>query len=269
MDIMKINRNRKFELFGFLLSKKSFVTTRTNKRDVLSLIKKLSPVTTGKELLRMGPSGDGGYLVPADLEGIEACFSPGVSSISGFEKDCADLGMTVYLADKSVGKPAEIHERFNFLKKYIGAYKDDDFITIDDWVKSSGVDNDSDLLLQMDIEGYEYETILSCSGDLLNRFRIIIVEFHDLDQLWNKPFFNIAASSFNKILQTHACVHIHPNNYYNIFNKYGLGIPPLAEFTFLRKDRLVNLFQRIDFPHPMDRDNTNNVTQVLPKCWYS
>lgn len=266
---MKNIRSLKSKFLELFLSKRSFVTTRTEKNDVLALMRKLSPVSTATGLLRMGPSGDGGYLVPADLEGIEACFSPGVSSISGFEKDCAELGMNVYLADKSVEKPAELHERFCFVRKFVGAKSDDDFITIDDWVKSSDVDNNSDLLLQMDIEGYEYETILNCSSHLLNRFRVIVVEFHDLDQFWNRPFFNIAARSFDRILQTHVCVHIHPNNYYKIYKKYGLEIPPLAEFTFLRKDRLVDSFKRTDFPHPLDKDNTNNPTQILPECWYS
>ena len=49
-----------------------------------------------------GPDGDGGYLVPDDLEGIVACFSPGVSNVAGFEKDCALKGMKVFMADASV-----------------------------------------------------------------------------------------------------------------------------------------------------------------------
>lgn len=251
-----------------LVTKSGFVTSRTAKTDLLYLIRRLSPVTTDKELIRLGPAGDGGYLVPNDLGGIKACFSPGVSSVTGFEKNCAEQGMQVFMADKSVEAPADSHELFNFLKKFIGSKIDGDFTTMDNWVKSSVAVDNSNLLLQIDIEGYEYETFLSCSNELLNRFRIIVAEFHNLEQLWNRPFFQIASGVFEKILQTHTCVHIHPNNYYPIFKKYGLDIPPLAEFTFLRNDRVVDPVPATKFPNPLDCDNTDNVSQRLPTCWY-
>ena len=37
----------------------------------------LSPCSNGHSLIRVGAARDGGYLVPDDLEGIVACFSPG------------------------------------------------------------------------------------------------------------------------------------------------------------------------------------------------
>lgn len=52
-----------------------------------------------KGLIRLGPMSYEGYLIPDDLEGIEACFSPSVGFNSIFEKDCADRGMKVFLAD--------------------------------------------------------------------------------------------------------------------------------------------------------------------------
>ena len=131
-----------------------------------------------------------------------------------------------------------------------------------------GVSKNKKSVVYEDIEGYEYETFLSCSNELLNRFRIIVAEFHNLEQLWNRPFFQIASAVFEKILQTHTCVHIHPNNYYPIFKKYGLEIPPLAEFTFLRNDRVFDPVPALKFPNPLDCDNTDNASQRLPACWY-
>lgn len=235
---------------------------------VKSLIDSLHPLSCDKELIRLGPKGDGGYLLPNDLEEIEACFSPGVASVSGFEKDCADIGMKVFLSDKSVEQPAEAHKNFNFTKKYIGATTNDDFMTMDSWIATALPMSQSDLLLQIDIEGYEYEVFLSISDQSMRRFRIIVAEFHQLKQLWNGPFFNLAARAFEKILQTHTCVHIHPNNYYGSFKKKGIEIPKLMEFTFLRNDRIVNPSHQSVFPHPLDYDNTNNPPVILPKCWY-
>lgn len=246
-----------------------FPTGMTDPSDLRSLIKNLHPIATNKDLIRLGPNGDGGYLVPNDLEGLHACFSPGVSHVSGFEKDCAELEMKVFLADKSVVRPADNHELFSFTQKYIGAMTNNDFMTLDSWVNSSLSDTTSELLLQIDIEGYEYETFLSTSDSLMGRFRIIVAEFHNLCQLWNRPFFNLARSTFNKILQTHSCVHIHPNNCCGSLIKDGLDIPKTMEFTFLRNDRFESFSHQTIFPNPLDYDNTNNPTLALPRCWYS
>ena len=242
----------------------------TEKRELQLFLKKLYPIVSDKELIRLGPNNDGGYLVPNDLIGIEVCFSPGVADSSGFEKDCADLGMKVFLADRSVEGPAEAHDLFHFTKKFIGIISNDEFITLDDWVTSSLPEQNSDLLLQIDIEGGEYEVFLSASEALMQRFRIIVAEFHYLDRLWDRDFFERSKQVFDRILQTHTCVHIHPNNYCHPIRKDEPVIPPVMEFTFLRSDRINNFsYQRV-FPNPLDCENFNTYPPlVLPKCWYS
>jgi hypothetical protein len=252
------------------LETKVAITSLTDKKDIEELLYKLHPVSvSGKELIRFGGKGDGGYLIPDDLEGIEACFSPGVDQISQFEKDCADRGMKVFLADKSVDKPAEEHDLFHFTKKYLGILSNDDFMTLDDWVDNSISNKDSDLLLQMDIEGGEYDVFLSASNPLMKRFRTIVVEYHWLNRLWDSSFFYWAKLTFNKILQTHYCVHIHPNNCSYPIKRNGLDIPPIVEFTFLRKDRIEDFSYQKQFPHPLDYDNVpDNQHYVLPDCWY-
>lgn len=237
--------------------------------ELKSLMQRLFLVSCNKELTRLGPKGDGGYhLVPNDLQGIEACFSPGVSTVSGFEKDCADLGMKVFLAEKSVEQLAEKHELFSFTKKFVGARSNDTFMTLDEWVDTSLTNTSSDLLLQIDIKGSEYEVFLSTSGNFTHRFRIIVVEFHKLEQLWNQPFFNLVSSAFGKILQAHTCVHIHPNNCSGPLKKSGFNIRPVLEFTFLRNNRISNAKYKRSFPDPLDYDNTDNPAVVLSDCWY-
>ncbi len=252
-----------------LLGIGTYKTRLTKKEEIAALIKRLHPIASSTALIRLGPTGDGGYLVPDDLSGIPACFSPGVNTISGFEKDCANLGMQVFLADHSVDGPALSHEKFRFTKKYVGATTSDQVMTMDDWVDASLPQGNSDLLLQMDIEGCEYETILCMSSKLMQRWRVMIVEFHDIEILWSKPFYRLASKAFEKILQTHTCVHIHPNNYAGSLNKQGLMIPSVMEFTFLRNDRVTNASFAQCFPHPLDQHNDfDNPHLVLPRCWF-
>lgn len=246
----------------------AFPTRMTDQDKLRSLLMRLHPVSLNKELIRLGPKGDGGYLIPDDLESIHACFSPGVSLVSGFERDCADRGMKVFLTDKSVDRPAEEHELFQFSKMFIGAISNEEFMTLDDWVDASLSEQESDLLLQIDIEGYEYEVVLSTSKALMHRFRIIVAEFHQLDQLWSEPFFNLASRAFDKILQTHSCIHIHPNNCCGSIKKAGMEIPRVMEFTFLRSDRINRSSYQTIFPNPLDCDIIDTATLPLPSCWY-
>ena len=115
----------------------TFPTGSTDAKQLRALLGRLSPLSSDKELIRMGPRGDGGYLLPNDLAGIEALFSPGVNEVSGFELACANLGMKVFLADKSVDRPPDSHPLFHFTKKFVGVTTDDGFMTIDDWVADS------------------------------------------------------------------------------------------------------------------------------------
>lgn len=245
-----------------------YPTHLTKPDQIISLIHALRPQAVGLTLKRIGPRGDGGYLVPDDLEGISACYSPGVADISGFEKDCARLGLDVYLADHSVDGPAQSDPRFQFTKRFVGARTNEEFMTLDDWVDATAPPGSGDLLLQIDIEGYEYETFLALSGQLTSRFRIIVAEFHRLDQLWSEPFFYLASAAFRKLLETHVCVHAHPNNCCGSVAIKGISIPRIMEFTFLRKDRIRSRAGALVFPHPLDCDNTGNASLPLPEIWF-
>lgn len=254
---------KKIELLRF-----EYIRKPIKKKKIFRLIKNLRPKHTEKELIRVGGSNDGGYLIPNDLENLAACFSPGTGDITNFENDCANLGMKIFMADGSVENPVVNDDRFHFIKKYVGAPGKANFLTLEDWISNSGIESDSDLLLQMDIEGHEYDALNFTSVETLSRFRIIVVEFHGLHSLWDDSFFKEADKSFSKLLKNHFCVHIHPNNCCEIKNVGGFEIPSVAEFTFIRTDRVKDL-KKINFmPHKLDEDNTDNESITLPRIWY-
>jgi hypothetical protein len=244
----------------------------TSEMQIRELISKLKPSKTDQPLIRIGPQNDGGYLVPDDLDGISACYSPGVSTESGFEKQLADRGMIIHLADFSVDGPATEHPNFRFLKKFIGDRNADQFITLEQWINDTDAPQGDDLLLQMDIEGYEYESLITTPLQLLSRFRIIVIEIHDLASLWQPHFFRLATLLFNRLLTFHTCVHIHPNNCATPVTFADLSIPPVMEFTFYRNDRFQKSHASTQFPHPLDASNLIPPEQfpevILPKCWY-
>lgn len=261
-------RRLRKSLKSFLLSQRVAVTKTTDPKLVKNFMDMVRPVSTNHALIRVGGAGDGGYLVPDDLDGIAACFSPGVSTTSDFESDLAGRGIRCYLADYSVDAPPIRNDLFDFEKKFLGQIEDDVYMTLDGWVKRKAP-AEGDLLLQMDIEGAEYDVIVETSRETFRRFRIIVVEFHGLDGLLHKGSYTLLKLAFRKLLKDFDVVHIHPNNCSPILRYRGLQVPPVLEFTLLRKDRIASRTPAQSFPHPLDRTNVAaNPDFALPACWY-
>lgn len=252
---------------------KKFLLKRLYKKpdrtDIATLLQSLKPWNTENGLIRLGGNKDGGYLLPDDLENIEACFSPGVGTKSTFEKDCASLGMKVFMADGSVEKPLLTDDKFNFIQKFIGKKSKGDFITLQGWINSSEIDNQRDIILQMDIEGHEYDVILGVPKEILKRCRIIIIEFHMLTSVEYPYYFQRSKKVFDKLLKDHICVHIHPNNCCSSKFIHGFEIPGVAEFTFYRKDRFKKKINIESLPHLLDHDNLDSAESLrLAESWY-
>ena len=148
----------------------------------------MKPKACPSPLVRIGGCEDGAYLVPDDLEGIESCFSPGVSNFKKFEDQLAlEHGIGSHLCDFSSDE-----EKFQtplidgmqtFEKKWLDVDRASNSIDLDLWVERLSRDHSNDLLLQMDIEGAEYRNLLSASKLTINRFRIIVIELHGLDKI--------------------------------------------------------------------------------------
>ena len=239
-------------------------------RDVQEFIGKLRPVDCGIDLIRAGSEGDGGYLIPNDLEDIEYCFSPGVSNLADFESHLADLGIKSFLADYSVESLPTKRKEFTFDKKFLGSSDRDPFFTLASWKDKYLSGYTGDLLLQMDIEGYEYETILSTPEMLLDQFRMMVIEFHELDKLFDAFDFTLISSCFEKLLRFFHVVHIHPNNTSEVVRRGDIAIPAVMEFTFLNKKRAKKCTARTAFPHPLDADCGPALRRIdLPRCWYT
>jgi len=246
-----------------------FAVKRTPDDELLRLIAKLRPVDCGFNLIRLGGGGDGGYLIPDDLEAIEYCFSPGVSNVSRFDNDLADRHIKSYLADYSVDGPSVIRPEFTFDKKYLGASDRDGYFTLETWKHKYVGEYKGDLLLQMDIEGAEYEVLLSTSDELLNQFRIAVIEFHALDRLFDPFTFRLVSACFEKLLASFYVIHIHPNNCCGAVRMGRVEIPRVMEFTFFNRRRVRKTIPSRAFPHELDVDNFSKMRPVvLPKCWY-
>lgn len=243
----------------------------SSRAELLELIRELRPRLTKRPLVRVGGVSDGGYLLPDDLDGIEFCISPGTSTEVSFDDAMAARGIPVYMADASVDGPPHDHPLFHFSKKFVGVVDDDLTMRIDTLMESATQKHAGDGILQMDIESAEYRTLLDASDDALRRLRIIVIEFHRLDNLFGRMGFDLIGSTFRKLLRYHEVIHIHPNNVAAPSEKNDISIPPVCEFTFVRRDRQVTTEEYANiFPHPLDQPNIKDYPSfALSKVWYS
>ena len=239
------------------------------------------PVSSPKELIRLGGTEDGAYILPDDLKDIYACFSPGVSTYKSFEDELSlKYKIKSFLCDYSTD-PSKLStpliKDFQFFdKKFLGNRNRDNYITLEDWVNKYSPEKSDDLILQMDIEGAEYESILNTPQYIFDRFRIIIIELHNFG-LFAESKFHREQNIINKCLEilniNHNCVHAHPNNCCPQFinKKTKRNIPFVIELTYLRKDRFLG-DKRKHFkpclPNPLDITNVKNKPPLfLNKYW--
>ena len=230
----------------------------------------IKPISTEHELVRIGGEGDGAYLVPDDLEGIVACFSPGVSEEITFEQEMLDRGVRTFQIDASITNTPLKHPNNQFDCKYLGIVSDANTITLDDWVNEKMGNEPGDLLLQMDIEGHEWLSLAQVSEATLKRFRIIVLELHGLEGVFDPFGATILIPVIQRLREHFDFVHMHANNVFPIIRGLKYAVTPLVELTLLRKDRVHQRKPATYFPHPLDRDNLpDRASVVVPSSMYA
>ena len=224
------------------------------------------------DLIRIGGDGDGGYLLPNNLNDIEFCFSPGVDYTAKFEHELSSsYGIKSFMADASVNASPIADDNLHFIPKFLGSRTFDKFITLSDWVQKSIGNSNGARILQMDVEGGEYDVLTYESSETLSQFSTMIIEFHGLQRLFQSNFLMIFSSIFEKIYSNFSICHVHPNNCCGTAKLREIEVPHIIEVTFIRNDLIPKLSRRkkISLPHPLDRKNVEaNLDIRMPEIWW-
>jgi len=233
-------------------------------RTVHDLIQVLRPKPCPYPLKRIGGDADGAYLVPDDLDGVRACFSPGVQNRKAFEDELSlNHGIACHMCDYTSEEASFttplVPGLQTFKKLWLDVSGTADSITLDSWVGELSPDPQNDLVLQMDIDGAEYRNLLATDESVLARFRIVVIELHHLRTFLSSGEAENEFFALLELLDRHfTCVHAHPNNCCGTFycEMVKANIPNVIELTFLRRDRFSGFApdQMIApmLPHPLD-----------------
>jgi hypothetical protein len=252
-DFPLIARNLALKIIS---NENMIVSQRIYFDEVYSLYSNFVPTNNGHSLVRIGGPNDGGYLVPNDLQGVNYCFSPGSGNIWRFENELASrFAIESFMIDGTIAPPLNLSPMQHFKNLNLSPTTNNSAISLFDWVESSVPKEDSNLLLQMDIEGSEYSSFLTLSEVFMNRFRIILIELHELHLVLTsseprRQFQHL----FNSISQNHDLIHTHLNNGGGSFRIFDQDFPNVIELTFHRKDRAIEYSTQV-LPSHLDERN--------------
>jgi len=221
------------------------------------IIKFLIPIKNGHELIRVGNDADGGYLIPNDLKNISWCISPGVENKMEFEAELWNrFKIKSIMFDGSVNSPTNMSDGQKFYKLFVGAATFENFVSMNDIIVNYDLDKEEDLVGQIDIESAEYSFLNATSDKNFNRFRILVVEFHEIDRWIQKKYYSeVIEPMLIRLNRLFDLVHLHPNNNGGFFSYKRKTLPNVVEITFHRKDRAKGYFGNATLPHPLDSKN--------------
>lgn len=236
----------------------SYLNKEIQNEKLITQLKSLKIYKTNLSLERIGPMNDGGYILSNNLKDIDICISPGVAASFEFERHLKkDWNIESILIDGTLEKSLEEKiinlNEFRFIKKNLSNKDTKTQISLDYILKTLV---NKKIILQMDIEGFEYEILSNISEKNINKFDQMIIEFHDIflikKGIFNRKFFKI----INKINKFFTLVHIHPNNCCDVFEVNSIKIPNVFEATFINNSILrYKKIEQLKFPHPQDSPN--------------
>lgn len=251
------------------IRRRSKVEETTSREELEKFFDGLRVVDPGLPMIRLGGDGDGGYVVPDDLDGLAACFSPGVSTVADFELAMAERGVPSFMADASVEAAPVDHPLFDFEPTFVGTEDAPGWTTLDGWMRRKAPET-GDLLLQMDIEGAEWPVLATLDRATLLRFRVIVLELHDVHRVFFRSGLEEIQGVLRKLFDDFEMVHLHANNNLRAVRRHGYEVPPFLEMTLLRKDRVRRSTPVAELPHPLDAPNNAFVPDiVLAPYWYA
>jgi len=185
-------------------------------------------------LKRLGSKNDGGYVFCDLNREYSKLISFGVGDNTDFESELSPLVDFIDLYDFTIDQlPREVLKG-TFHKKGLAPIATDGFLTISD--AADDVLDDNDLLLKIDIEGGEWDSIDATDERLLRNFSQIFLELHDLHLVHKKEQLEKYIRVLNKLRKNHFLVSVHANNWspYSVIR--GVPLPDTIEITLLRKD---------------------------------
>ena len=228
--------------------------------------------------IRIGSNNDGGYvLLDSGLESIKIVYSYGVGDNADFEAMiCEKYNAIARLYDHTI-KSAPLKKDFLYFKREgVGPKKSENVNTIESHINENS-DSGKRLLLQMDVEGAEWDTLIHTPNSVLGLFDQIVIEVHGLasdvsDALNEGGVYKVSIDNKIKVLKKINALfylyHVHANTYGGLYYINWFKVPDILELTFVNKKAVKDAeHSKVVFPTEFDRPNAKGRKEIELHFW--
>ena len=213
----------------------------------------------GKKRILVGEKSDGCYVLLDDFENVKIAYSFGISINIQFDKALADKGIDIYMYDHTINSLPFLNAKFHWKKIGLcGVNKKYQHMkTLEELIIENGHKNENNMILKIDIEHWEWESLLDLKEDTLNQFKYIAIEYHFKDEKEKdnkKLYYNV----LKKISKTHQPFYIRCNENRSFKINFGNNrICHIIEVSYIikkgntfKKDESIYPIYELDYKKP-------------------
>ena len=250
------------------------VFVHPNPKLLYNFISSIAPKSVKeKHLIRIGSLNDGGYVMLDHMIENSIVYNFGIGNDVSWDMDLIKYGCTIFQYDHTISDPPTTHPNIHFSKIGIAnkTSYDGTFKSISDLLKINGHLERSDLIMNMDIEGCEWDILYNLENGILNKFNQFLIEFHNLFDIVLMDRMEEMLSVFKKLNESHQAIHVHANNSSRLSIVSGIMLPETIEITFVQKkdyyfeDNLNNFPTSLDAPN--DPRSPDYFLGMIGKIW--
>lgn len=131
-----------------------------------------------------GEKRDGSYVLLDDFDNIKVAYSFGISTNIQFDKNLADKDIDIYMYDHTIDSLPYNNSKFHWKKIGLAGKgeQNEQLKTIEELIIENGHSSEKNMILKIDVEHYEWNSLLTLKDDILNKFKYIAVEYHFEDE---------------------------------------------------------------------------------------
>ena len=148
----------------------------------------------GKKRILIGAKRDGCYVLLDDFKDIKIAYSFGISKMIQFDKDLADRGIDVFMYDHTINSLPYNNPKFHWKKIGISGKnpKNNQLKSLEELIIENGHSLEKNMILKIDVEHSEWDSLKDISNNILNQFKYIAIEFHFIsDKNENKLYYDV------------------------------------------------------------------------------
>ena len=205
----------------------------------------------GKKKILVGGKLGGSYVLLDDFQNVKIAYSFGINTNIQFDKALADRGIDIFMYDHTINSLPYENPKFHWKK--IGLCgkisKNKQLKNLEEILKENGHLNEENMILKIDIEYWEWESIFDLDEEILNKFKYIAIEYHFKEESSynnNQLYYDV----LKKISKTHQSFYARCNGDRSKIVNFGNNrICYIIEVSYIIRKN--NLFKRDEAIYPI------------------